>query len=283
MTNSTNQPCEQPNLLLEKLGEAPEPRPFPEVATRLLTEIQLPKTNARRIGEIISCDPATAARVLKLANSSVYAYAGEITTLNRAIVTLGQRTLKNMVLSIAAADVFGKSGTSSEKLLWGHSVGAAVIARDLATKTKAANPEEAFLAAMVHDIGKLVFYDFVPEEYGTFSNENLNSNKPIEREFELFGTDHQKLGQHCAECWGLPEQVAMVIGVHHTQSDSAMTQVINVSNSLAKYWRIGGYGCDKLNLESILDVTALELDMNEVADMETEFQQQVDAIQNICK
>jgi putative nucleotidyltransferase with HDIG domain len=204
-----------------------------------------PDADPQEISAIIQCDPSMAIRLLHVANSSAYGFSSEISTIDQAIVVLGFRSARNLVLSVAAAEVFAGGETAKEARanLWEHSLGCAAAARLLAAQVGTVSPEEAFLAAIVHDVGKLIFYDFADADY-LVATQNVDSSSIINVETEAFGTNHQELGQRCADQWGLPLEIADVIAFHHIPEAAApgdqLTGLVCVANSLAHALGLGG-------------------------------------------
>ena len=92
------------------LDELPELRPFPDVANRMLAACDDPDTNPATLCEIMRCDPAVSVRVLRVANSSMYGFPGEICSVDHAIVVLGFKAIRNLALSFSAGDLFNHLG-----------------------------------------------------------------------------------------------------------------------------------------------------------------------------
>ena len=134
-------------------------RPFPAVASQILSICEDPNVRPRDLANTIQCDPAVSLQVLRIANSSMYGFAGEIRTVDHAIVVLGFRAVKNLAISAAAAGMFelGEVAKESRQRLWKHSLACASISGRLATRVDIL-ASEAFLAGIVHDVGKLVFF-----------------------------------------------------------------------------------------------------------------------------
>lgn len=242
-------------------------RPFPTVATRLL---QLgDAADLRELAGIIECDPAVSLQLLRVANSSLYGFAGQIRSLSHAIVILGYREARNLALSLASGQLFGQGGRESGMCLWHHSLGCAVVARSLCEFVPAASPDEAFLGGILHDVGKLVFLDVIPDEY-TRATRNLDPFVIEEVESSQFGITHQQVGEQCAEEWGLPRDLRDVIATHHhftplDDSETSLVGVVRIANCLAQEWAVGTQdGLDMPTesacLASTIDLTAEQLE-----------------------
>jgi HD-like signal output (HDOD) protein len=131
---------------------------LPTVVSRLIELVDSPRTSAALLARLISADQALTAKVLKLANSAYYGFPREISTVNMAIVVLGFNAVKEMGLSISVFDVFKKTASSplfDVAQFWEHSVGCGVAARMLARNYRPAIAGEAFVAGLLHDVGKV--------------------------------------------------------------------------------------------------------------------------------
>ena len=205
--------------VMEEVGRDYQLPAFPTAASRLLSACNSGDVSTREIAEIIACDPGLAQRVLKLSNSSMYGYAGRIRTVSQAVVVLGMRSICNISVAVAGADVFngGSSAAEERSKLWDHSLACGVISRCLAAESNTTSPDEAFLAGVFHDVGKLVFYDITPDDYAELAAET-RGRAAIECEAERFGTTHPELGVHCATKWKLPRSARASIGAHHEEN-----------------------------------------------------------------
>lgn len=147
--------------------------------------------------------------------------------------------------------------------LWQHSVGCAVVARSVADHVEGVDKDEAFLAGVFHDVGKLLFYDIIPDEYSEVDASFIGGNLVEEEEF-LFGTTHEKVGLASADAWELPNEIKTAIGWHHrpeiAENCPTFAQVIHTANSLARHW---GVGSEATPQEDLTDVFASNLQLTE--------------------
>ena len=255
------------------LEDLPAIRPFPEIASRILKACDDPATTANKLCDLIQGDPSISLKIIQVANSSAYGLAGEVRTLRHAVVVLGFRTLKSLALSVAAADVFQSASDAKQArdALWEHSLAVACIANRL-SKSVNIDAEEAFLAGIVHDAGKLVFLDLAPEDYMA-ATENDNLQSIIETEKSLYGIDHQELGLRCADEWGLPFEITEAIGNHHMmfdeQDNDPLVELVAISDSLSRHWGIGSPRVEE-DLEALMDSTSVGLSIDELEIIEDE-------------
>jgi len=234
-------PNTQTNAVLAALDDLTSLRPFPTVATRLL-QLSDADADLTELAGIIECDPAVSLHLLRVANSSVYGFSGQIRSVQHAVVILGFREVRNMALGLASGQVFGQGGQQQGAELWQHSLGCAAVARSLATYYPGASPDEAFLGGILHDVGKLIFFDVIPDDYAS-TTADLDPYMIAQVETDSFGITHQEIGQHCADEWELPMELNDVIRFHHDfdepEVESDLLDVVKAANCLARYWELG--------------------------------------------
>ena len=193
---------------------------IPMVASKVMTAAADPNSSADDLREIIEKDPALAARILKVANSSLYAFSRSIETLRHAIALLGFRTVENMVMAASLKDVFQNFGLS-EKLLWEH----ATLAGSVAARLSSYGPidverESAFTAGLLHDLGKIALANAARERYQGVIMRTYNEGTSFhEAERDEFGFDHAELGAMVAEKWKLPRRLVQAIRHHHADPE----------------------------------------------------------------
>ncbi len=228
----------------ECLAERPAVRPFPASVTQLLAACQDANANTEKFVEIIKCDPGLAVRLLRMANSPLYGLVNEVRSIGHATSILGIRQLKNLALSVAGSAMFSEGATAAKERrdLWNHSLGCAAVARVLAKSVSTVSPEDAFLAGIFHDVGKLFLYDVVADEYAEITS-LYSGEKLVTEERLVFGISHEEIGLKSAQAWELPEDIKAVIGHHHQPEASLIHRtfvtVVHVADRLARAWGIG--------------------------------------------
>jgi putative nucleotidyltransferase with HDIG domain len=214
-------------LVQEKLNGSHAILPFPQVVGQLLAAINDPSCSAEKLATIIESDAALALRLLRMANSPLYGCSNVIESVGRAITVLGNRPLKNIALTFAASSVFSgnKKLDNQREQLWHHSLGTATVARQLARASGALDPDDAFLAGVFHDVGKLFFFDVLPEEYAEMASQFFG-DQLIENENERYQVNHQQVGVKLATEWQIPEKLSIAIGYHHQPEEAIAHKVI---------------------------------------------------------
>ena len=199
------------------VGDLPS---IPSIASDIMKAVADKSTSADDLRIILEQDPALASRVLKVANSSLYAFRREVETLRHAIALLGFRTVEALVMAASLRDVFANFGLS-EKLLWEHSTMASVVAGRLASYGAIdLERDQAFTAGLLHDLGKIALSNVFRERYHKIILRTYNEGVAFkDAEEEEFGFDHAALGAQVAMKWGLPTVLVAAIRHHHDHPD----------------------------------------------------------------
>ncbi|MGM0443713.1 MAG: HDOD domain-containing protein [Fibrobacterota bacterium] len=197
---------------------------LPTVISRMIEMVDNPNTNARRLARVISSDQSLTARILKMANSAFYGFSREISTVDTAIVVMGFNAVKEMGLSLSVFDAFKGVGSLNNfdvNRYWEHSISTAVASRMLARRLAVPNAEELFVAGLLHDIGKMIFIQYLPEDYNRiFSRGETEDISYYEAEMRSIGVMHSQIGAVVAERWHLPDRIVAGIKNHHSHKVS---------------------------------------------------------------
>ena len=209
----------------EKVLSADNLPTLPVVAIKVLQLTQRPDVSAEAIAEVIQNDPALSAKLLKLANSSMFGMPKKIASLRQATVMLGLRTVKVMVLSFSVMDCFkGKVGGDFDfEKYWRRSLSMAVGARLLADVASDSRRDEAFVGGLLADIGMMAAVRCAPQEYALVSQAYAQRTLPIQQiEQEHLGITHATISGRLLTHWGLPEMLCRAVAAHHGQNFDAL-------------------------------------------------------------
>ncbi len=188
---------------------------IPSVAGRVIQLVSDPHTTAEKLSKAIIVDQSLVARILKIANSAFYGCLRAIDSINQAVMILGFDTLKNIVLTASMKSVYKRFGLT-EKMLHEHSLFTAMAAYHIAKETSFKNQEEVFLAGLLHDIGKVVLNNNVPDKFYMVMEEVYNTGcKFTEIEKDVFGFTHAEVGRLVVKKWNLSQELEEVIRFHH--------------------------------------------------------------------
>lgn len=214
-------------------------RPMPTSITRALRAIEDSSATSLEISEIIGLDQALSASILQSANSVAMGFSTDCSKLSEAVMRLGFKRLKGLILGIAAVGPFNQSlkgyrfGAGE---LWNHSIATAVSAEWIARELRYPDPEEAYTAGLLHDMGKLFLDQFVFSDYTRIVDLMLRYKLTLYMaEEQLLGIDHAKVGGIIAEKWNFPIVLVDAIRYHHTpsfaRSNQRLPAIVNVANS----------------------------------------------------
>ncbi|KAA0233758.1 HDOD domain-containing protein, partial [bacterium] len=177
------------------LGQLEDLPPLPAVAARVMGLADDDRTSALDLAQVLSTDQALTARLIKISNSAYYGFARRVGTVREAVLVLGFKQVRQLAVGASLVNSFKRNrlldGVFDLDLFWGHSVATAVAGEAIAKKTRAARPEDAFTAGILHDIGRLVISQVMPREFAdavTFARSNHSSLH--EAETRLTGFDH---------------------------------------------------------------------------------------------
>ncbi|NLF24912.1 MAG: HDOD domain-containing protein [Deltaproteobacteria bacterium] len=192
------------------VGDLP---PMPHVASRAIQMVENPSTTAQELTDLLSSDTALAARVLKIANSAMFCRQREISTLNQAIMIIGFKALKGIIVA-ATLRQMGKSFGSTQRLIWENSMATAMCATSLSKKMKKRYLEEIFLLGLLHSLGQIVFLsqDELARQYrqvlALIKDKGLDY---ITAEQIVFGFAHPLIGALVAKKWNFSAETCQVI------------------------------------------------------------------------
>jgi putative nucleotidyltransferase with HDIG domain len=192
---------------------------LPVIVQQIQKLIDNPMSNMSQIAAIITRDQAIAARVVRLVNSAYYGFGGKISSIQQAIMLLGLNTVKNLVLGVSVVKTFAGASDASifdRQRFWLHSFACATCARQMAKTLNREEPEDFFMAGLLHDIGVLILDQFFHEEFVSILQRVTKTKAEwIAAETETLGLDHCEIGVYIAEKWKIPEFLRIAIRHHH--------------------------------------------------------------------
>lgn len=256
---------------------------LPTIVSKMIELVDNPRTSAASLARLISSDQTLTARILKLANSAYYGFPREISTVNMAIVVLGFNTVKDMGLSLSVFDVFKNQENSSVfdiTRFWEHSIGCGVASRMLARNYHSRNASEAFVAGLLHDIGKIILNQYFHQEFLQIMDMVVHGSTLEDAEENIIGTTHAQIGAWLAEKWNLPEIISKTILYHHqpwcAKKESVLVCTVTLADYLCHLSGIGNSGRIAINsLETkvwdIFQNDKIPIDESDMINLQTEF------------
>jgi len=255
----------------ELINKAGDLKVLPFVARKLLETLNDEGCSIDDLSGIIEKDQTIAARVLKISNSALYGLRHEVTSLNQAILILGFKTMRSLVLSVSTKSLYKNFGMK-EKILWDHSVGAGIAAKMISTGLGSEIMDLSFVGGLMHDLGKVVMNNETPDEYSEimmkiYNNEEIDS---ITAESEAYGYNHSEIGAGVVEKWGFAPTLVDILKYHHLNNvrlpefkDPAVAKTVaavNLADNVCKVLAIGNRNAmDKIELDKLPSAVFLEL------------------------
>lgn len=189
---------------------------LPSVLSRVLELDQKGGDTFDGLLELAEADPCFAVRVLQLANTAWYARRGAPRTMRQAITNLGSKATTELLLALSVQEVFVPT-RASEKALWLHAIQTALASRAMARIwPEKVDPEEAYLAGLLHDVGRFLLFQTRREDLARVDESGWASPRElVELEQRKLGTTHAELGEQAMIAWALPERLIRFVGVHH--------------------------------------------------------------------
>lgn len=222
---------------------------FPATHAEIMKLAKSENATSEALAEQIKLDPSLLATILKLVNSAYYGLRKKVDSLKVAVSLLGFEEIANLVMS---AQVFQGLGGYKNKLgldlkgFWRHSVGTGFVARSVAKKLQTES-ETAFLAGMLHDIGKVVLDRFFPDYYIQVMNLVKGGEMSIgHAEEEVLGLTHAEVGGQLASEWKFSENLQNVIMYHHAPENARRYQrlvgLVHLSDVICRTLQFGSGG-----------------------------------------
>jgi putative nucleotidyltransferase with HDIG domain len=205
--------------LVEKVLKQIEHLPtLPQVVTKILAMTDSARGNAADLSK--EMDQSLSAKVMKVANSAFYGgrAARTVTSIHQGIVIIGFDAVKEIVLTASLFHTFKNSQeVESLKPLWRHSMESALIAKRLAWVYRYEGLDEAYLAGLLHDIGKLVIQQYFPDAYALAQKMSKAGGDALKAEKEVLGMTHAEIAGRMAKQWNFHESLVQAIAHHHDE------------------------------------------------------------------
>jgi HD-like signal output (HDOD) protein len=225
--------------VMQAMRELPS---LPLVVQKLLTVMNDPRSSLEDVTRVLSSDQALAGKVLKLVNSPFYGMSGEVSTISRAVLVMGYSGLRSVATGFGVATALGKLGggrTLAE--FWNHSLAAAAGGQVFAElkRDTAPDPEEAFVAGLLHDVGHVVLASAVPEAYAEAQAAAVGQAEPLLAERAVLTMDHAQVGQKLLQYWKLPDALQDAARRHHSieicgGNSQPLTTMVAIGDTLAR-------------------------------------------------
>lgn len=232
-----NSSAAAPRLDIEKLVETKLP-PSPGGIMRITTVLRDYNASTAKIAEAITFEPALVTRILRLANSPLYALEKNVATIQAAIAAIGTLVVHDIVMMELTSATFASAIYKSPEVrkIWQHSLAVGLLSRELSKALKNRGTEEAFVCGLLHDIGKIILISHDPDAMSSLT-ESTSEGEMLRNEVSRYGYNHAEVGALVARRWGLPDEVCLSILNHHDPSQAEqpmiITHIIDVADMIA--------------------------------------------------
>jgi HD-like signal output (HDOD) protein len=218
---------------------------MPEVLVKLNEVITKPDTSAVDVAKVVAADPAVSTNILRIVNSAYYGLQVRVSSVSLAISVMGFNMTKKVALKAAVFSVFGKKREKIQHFdplaFWKHAVFDGVAARALAASSDRfaeMHPEDAYIAGLLHDIGKIILMEKMAPRYLSMLRTSVQSGRSeVDVETAEFGFTHADIGSVLAIKWALPEDLAIAIRYHHAPARDpfhrSLSSLIHLADHLA--------------------------------------------------
>lgn len=219
---------------------------LPTVYSRLEAAIEDPRSSTTSISAVISSDATLTARLLRIANSAMFQFPSQITSISTAVRVVGTRQIRDLALATIVIGMFERFNPPVGKMemFWQHSIACGVAARVVGAQRREVNVERFFVAGLLHDIGSLLLYLHMPEQMMVAMKHASEGSLPLHViEKDLIGFDHAELGAALLSQWGLPAALHRAVRYHHSPDqcvDFRMdASIVHVSDVIVNALEIG--------------------------------------------
>jgi len=226
---------------------------FPQVATKLLEVSKDETASLTDLAKIVETDPGISVRILEIVNSAMYGLGRKITALSEAVVFLGLDEIKKLAIGMTVFEKMFKSGQAEQfdrLLFWRHCLSVAVLSTEIAKEIGYSDPEEAYIAGLLHDVGKVLLDIQGRINYGDVIQEiSISADPVIEKERSIIGLGHDDIGAFFCSMWKLPEKLVLAVKYHHqpfehldfTREETQLISIVSLANFLCWTQGIGSF------------------------------------------
>ena len=221
---------------------------LPMISLKMHETIARPNSSANDIARVISRDTTLSARLLKIVNSAFYRFPSRIDSVSRAVAIIGTKQLTTLASGVAIINMFRNIPSSiiDMKSFWKHSVRCGVHARIIASYHGIQNTERLFLSGLLHDIGRLILYNYAPD-HAVYALTKAKRTQHLLRgiECEDLEFDHAETGGQLLKRWKLPVLLEEAVCYHHNPGEAQNPlepSIVHLADVMANAVGVGSSG-----------------------------------------
>lgn len=213
---------------------------IPAVVSKVASMLEDAEASSDAIADLILSDQVLAARVIRIVNSPLYRSASDITSVKRALLFLGFKSVRELILTSYFVSAFkGREEPFDIRTFWAHSFSVGIISQHIAGIVGYRDFEKANLVGIIHDIGKVFLGHYFRDEYGQMLE--AISGQPYtthDAEMETFGTTHCEIGLCLAQRWNFPPAYCDIISYHHSSELATEDPLLTAIVCLADFFSL---------------------------------------------
>lgn len=204
----------------------------------------------QQIADIIRRDPSLTARLLRLVNSVYYGLSTPVNNLEEAVLYLGLRQIRQLVMATPILEDFQKLTSRSRfswPAFWQHCIGTAILTREVMSSLHQPSDETDYVAGLMHDVGKIAMAHAFPDYFhAIYEQGELPSEELLRSEEELLGVNHAELGAMFLQLYNLPDVLINAARFHHSpessDSHAQLVAAVQIADLLMRHAKIGKSG-----------------------------------------
>jgi len=277
----TSRTAKRPSDLVQGAVQLASP---PLIYDRLIEVINHPRGGAADVAKVVMDDTALTARLLKVVNSAFFSFPRPVETVSQAVTVVGTSQIRDLALGTSVVDLFRDVPEDLIDMdgFWRHSLACGVAARILASLRREGNVERFFVAGILHDLGKLIIYQYCPEEAGEVLEEAREQQILLHQaERRILGFDHGQVGEALLQQWNMPHSLREALRFHHSPRRASRypveTGAVHLADIMANALGIGNGGEVYVPPLSPEGWGALSLEVGILASSVEEMERQVQA------
>lgn len=210
--------------MISEVGTLPSPS---SIVTELNDLLGRDDSTVSEVAAVVGSDVGMTAKLLQVVNSAYFGLSHPMTDVREAIAYLGLDTVRNLTVAMKMLECFDSGPAlvrSAIEEIHDHSLAVAHVARELIVDRNQAN--QAFVAALLHDVGLLLVASEMPERFLELRVQTMRCSLPLtELETEILGAHHADIGAHLLDLWGLPYEIVEAVARHHDAVDVPATKI----------------------------------------------------------
>ncbi len=222
---------------------------LPDVVTKIINMVNDPNVDFKKVAEEISKDQSITTNILKISNSAYFSKGKEISSVDKALVTLGLKEVKDIVVVAATKQVLDKPVIGYDLAkgdLWKHNIAVAMLSKKIALDHKKRGLSDiVFTGGIIHDVGKTVLALYVANTFKEILETTTEKQITFcQAEHEIMGFDHQEIGEKILAKWKFPDTLQHIVRYHHDahlapDSSKEAVSIVHVANTICQMAGIG--------------------------------------------